>query len=70
MRIGAAPVRATPTAGVLVPQQGFGGYDGAVALRSATPEALRRYAVAERLLEGYLERWPEIRRDRVSGRRG
>ncbi|MEM1249979.1 MAG: hypothetical protein AAGK22_26640 [Acidobacteriota bacterium] len=65
VKIGAAPVEGNPDGGALVPTQGFGGYDGAVALRSATPEALRRYGVSEEVLESYLERWPEIRRDRV-----
>jgi 3-oxoacyl-[acyl-carrier-protein] synthase II len=50
--------------GALVCTQGFGGYNGAVALRSANAEALRRYAVEPGVLARYLERWPELRRQR------
>ena len=50
--------------GVLVPTQGFGGYNGAIALRSATPDSLRRYSIEPQILGAYLERWPEVRRDR------
>jgi len=51
--------------GALVPTQGFGGFDGAIALRSANPDALRRYGADARALEAYLERWPQIRRERI-----
>jgi hypothetical protein len=51
--------------GALVPTQGFGGFDGAIALRSANPDTLRRYGVEPRVLEAYLERWPQIRRERI-----
>ena len=51
--------------GALVPTQGFGGFDGAVALRAANPDSLKRYRVDARALEAYLERWPELRRERI-----
>ena len=35
------------------------------ALRAASADALRRYDIEPRVLEAYLERWTEIRRDRV-----
>jgi 3-oxoacyl-(acyl-carrier-protein) synthase len=52
-------------AGVLVPTQGFGGYNGAIALRGADPESLSRYDVDGKALASYLERWSEVRRERV-----
>lgn len=64
-RLSREPVSGRVDGGVLVPTQGFGGYNGAIALRGATPDALRRYEVDEALLGAYLERWPEVRRDRV-----
>lgn len=64
-RLERAPVRGNPNGGVLVPTQGFGGYNGAVALRAATAEAFARYAVDQYLLAEYLERWTEIRRERI-----
>lgn len=63
--LAAEPVPGDADGGALVPTQGFGGYDGAVALRSANAESLGRYAIPDGLLEGYLERWPEIRRQRI-----
>lgn len=51
--------------GVLVPTQGFGGYNGAVCLRSAHADALRRYEIDSSVLDAYLERWREIRKERV-----
>jgi hypothetical protein len=64
--LGAAPVAGNADGGVLSATQGFGGYDGAVAIRSATPEALRRYRFDDaRALDGFLERWSELRRERV-----
>ncbi len=64
VHLDAAPVPGDPAGGALVPTQGFGGYDGAVALVAATPESLARYQVDAPLLERYLERWPDIRRER------
>jgi 3-oxoacyl-(acyl-carrier-protein) synthase len=59
------PISGHPPGGVLVPTQGFGGYNGALALRAATPEAFKRYAVEPSILEPYLERWDEVRRERI-----
>jgi hypothetical protein len=63
-RFSADPVPGNAEGGALVVAQGFGGYDAAVALRGATPDALRRYDCDARLLEAYLERWPELRAER------
>lgn len=59
------PVRGDGHGGALIPTQGFGGFNGAIALRSATPEALERYDVDPGVLAAYLERWPEVRRERI-----
>lgn len=64
-RFSSDPVPGDADGGALVATQGFGGYDGAVALRSAHPDALRRYSADRRTLDAYLERWPELRRQRV-----
>jgi len=50
--------------GVLCATQGFGGYNGAIALRAAHADAFARYAPDRKVLEAYLERWPELRRER------
>jgi 3-oxoacyl-(acyl-carrier-protein) synthase len=63
--LAATPCPGNPDGGALVATQGFAGFNAAVALRSATPDALRRYGVAPERLEAYLERWPQIRRERV-----
>jgi len=63
-RFSAAPVPGNADGGALVVAQGFGGYDAAIALRGATPESLRRYTSDARLLDAYLERWPELRAQR------
>jgi 3-oxoacyl-(acyl-carrier-protein) synthase len=65
----AAPVPGNIDGGALCATQGFGGYNGAIALRSAHPEALERYAPDPKALAAYLERWPEIRRERVKRER-
>jgi 3-oxoacyl-[acyl-carrier-protein] synthase II len=64
-RLSPAPITGNPAGGVLVPTQGFGGYNGAVALCGATPETLARYAIEPRVLDAYLERWPAIRKERI-----
>jgi hypothetical protein len=65
-QLGASPIPGSADGGALVPTQGFGGYVGALALRSAHAAAFRRYRSADpRVLEAYLERWPEVRRDRI-----
>jgi len=50
--------------GVICATQGFGGYNGAITLRAAHAEALGRYSPDPTVLSAYLERWPEVRRDR------
>ncbi len=62
--LAAAPVRGNVDGGALCATQGFGGYNAAVALRSANAEAFSRYNPDPVVLSDYLERWPEIRRDR------
>ena len=64
-----APGRGNPDGGALCATQGFGGYNGAIALRSANPDALRRYSCDERVLREYLERWPSLRQQRESQER-
>lgn len=58
------PLRGNRDGGVLCPTQGFGGYNGAIALRGAHAEAFARYAPDRKVLAAYLERWPELRRER------
>ncbi|HEX4353930.1 MAG TPA: hypothetical protein VHZ95_13470 [Polyangiales bacterium] len=63
--ISAKPIAGNEEGGALVYAQGFGGYDAALALRSASADALRRYRFADpSRLEAYLERRPELRRQR------
>jgi 3-oxoacyl-(acyl-carrier-protein) synthase len=64
-RLGREPIAGRVDGGVLVPTQGFGGFNGAIALRGATPDALRRYDVETNVLDAYLERWSDVRRERV-----
>jgi 3-oxoacyl-[acyl-carrier-protein] synthase II len=64
-RLERSPVRGNASGGVLVPTQGFGGYNGALALRSASLEAFERYDVNPAVLAAYVERWGEIRRERI-----
>jgi len=64
-RFSREPVRGDEDGGALVATQGFGGYDAAIALRSANPETLKRYSVEGTVLQAYLERWPELRKQRA-----
>jgi 3-oxoacyl-[acyl-carrier-protein] synthase II len=50
--------------GAICAAQGFGGYNGAIAMRAASPASLSRYGMDEKVLAEYLERWPQIRRER------
>ncbi|MFL6576740.1 MAG: hypothetical protein ACJ8MR_08985 [Povalibacter sp.] len=59
-----APVPGSLEGGAICSTQGFGGYNGAIAFRAANAEAFRRYAPDRNLLAAYLERWPELRRQR------
>jgi hypothetical protein len=60
----APPVAGNVDGGAVCATQGFGGYNGAIALRAAHAEAFGRYAVDRKILSAYLERWPELRRER------
>ncbi|HSK01168.1 MAG TPA: hypothetical protein VK932_08000 [Kofleriaceae bacterium] len=53
-----------PDGGAVCATQGFGGYNGTVALRAAHADAFARYAPDAGVLAAYLERWPEVRRER------
>lgn len=57
-------VAGDPDGGVICATQGFGGYNGALTLRSSNPEALSRYSSDPAVLSAYLERWPQLRRER------
>ncbi len=62
----AGPVAGNPDGGALSATQGFGGYDGALAVRAAHAEAFARYSYDDkRILDAYLERWDSLRRERV-----
>jgi 3-oxoacyl-[acyl-carrier-protein] synthase II len=65
----AEPVPGNPDGGALCATQGFGGYNGAIALRAAHAEAFKRYSPDANVLAAYLERWPEIRRERIERER-
>ncbi len=59
-----APVAGNIDGGVVCATQGFGGYNGALALRAAHADAFARYAVDPNVLAAYLERWPQLRSQR------
>jgi 3-oxoacyl-(acyl-carrier-protein) synthase len=59
------PVPGDADGGAICATQGFGGYDGAIALRSANAESIGRYRCDPDDLAAYLERWPELRAERV-----
>ncbi len=63
------PVAGNTDGGALCATQGFGGYNGAIALRSAHAEAFARYTPDAKVLAAYIERWPEIRRERIKRER-
>jgi 3-oxoacyl-[acyl-carrier-protein] synthase II len=58
------PVRSNGDAGALCATQGFGGYNGAIALRSANADAFKRYRIDPSVVAAYLERWPQVRQER------
>src|SRR6185503_878310 len=60
----AAAIAGNVDGGAVCATQGFGGYNSAIALRAANAEAFGRYAVDRKVLSAYLERWPELRRER------
>lgn len=59
-----APVTGDPDGGAICATQGFGGYNGAIALRAANADAFARYSPDKHVLAAYLERWPQLRRER------
>ena len=63
-KLQAAPWPGNPDSGALCATQGFGGYNGAIALRSAHAEAFARYQLDPAVLAAYLERWPQLRAER------
>lgn len=65
----AAPSEGNANGGAVCATQGFGGYNGAVALRSATPEAISRYVSDKATLDAYLAEWPAIRAEREKNER-
>jgi 3-oxoacyl-[acyl-carrier-protein] synthase II len=60
----AATVPGDADGGAICATQGFGGYNGAITLRAAHADAFARYSPDPVVLAAYLERWPEVRRDR------
>lgn len=65
----AEPSSGNANGGAICATQGFGGYNGAVALRSATPESIARYTVDKATLDAYLAEWPAIRAEREKNER-
>jgi 3-oxoacyl-[acyl-carrier-protein] synthase II len=57
-------VAGNPDGGAVCATQGFGGYNGTIALRSANADAFARYSPDSKVLAAYLERWPQVRRER------
>lgn len=62
-------VKGNSDGGALCATQGFGGYNGAIAFRGANRDSLARYEGDRKLLDAYLERWPEIRKQREQSER-
>lgn len=60
----AQPITGNADGGAVCATQGFGGYNGAIALRAAHADAFARYSPDRKVLAAYLERWPELRRER------
>lgn len=58
------PVEGDADGGAICATQGFGGYNGAIALRAANAAAFARYSTDKHVLAAYLERWPQLRRER------
>ncbi len=69
-KLQAAPWQGNADGGALCATQGFGGYNGAIALRSAHAEAFARYQLDPAVLAAYLERWPQLRAERERRERG
>jgi hypothetical protein len=56
--------RTNQDAGAICAAQGFGGYNAALALRTASAASLSKYRVDAKMLAAYLERWPQLRAER------
>ncbi|MBC7984732.1 MAG: hypothetical protein H7Y02_12870 [Candidatus Obscuribacterales bacterium] len=63
------PVAGDNNGGAVCATQGFGGYNGAIAFRAANRESIARYSCDPNTLAAYLERWPELRRQREQNER-
>jgi 3-oxoacyl-(acyl-carrier-protein) synthase len=63
--LAAKPCVGHPPRGALVYTQGFGGFNAAVGLRAAHPDTLRAYSTDPTLLDAYLERWSDVRQERI-----
>lgn len=63
------PIRGRDGGGAICATQGFGGYNGAIALKAANAESVSRYEVDPHVLAAYLERWPQVRREREARER-
>lgn len=68
-RLESAPVPGNSDGGVMCATQGFGGYNGSVSLRAAHADAFSRYSPDKKVLAAYLERWPELRKEREARER-
>mgnify|MGYP003391309274 CR=1 FL=1 len=55
--------------GAVCATQGFGGYNGAVALRAANGDTIGRYVQDPQVLHAYFERWPQVRAEREARER-
>jgi len=64
-----SPVPGNRDGGAVCATQGFGGYNGAIALRSAHAAAFERYRPDPKVLAAYLERWSQLRREREARER-
>ena len=60
----AKAVEGKMSGGAVCATQGFGGYNGAIVFRGATAESISRYPGDPKVLAAYLERWPQVRRER------
>jgi len=66
-KLSADPVPGNDDGGVILAVQGFGGYMGAMVLKSANEDTLRRSKFSDpKLLAAYLEKWQETRQERIA----
>ncbi|MET0987478.1 MAG: hypothetical protein ABW034_18955, partial [Steroidobacteraceae bacterium] len=62
--LSASQVPGDADGGAICATQGFGGYNGAIALRAANADSIARYGPDPAVLAAYLERWPQLRQER------